>query len=618
MRYTVVSLVTAIVCIAGAGSAARRVLHYEGALTYHLAFTEYDTTHLQAVTGNSRQVNYRVRVQVAGTYSTAFVARKNHCSLYAVQLGIESARFQINGRQLATTSRIAAQMQQKFLILLSDDGRLRGMWLAPMSPFASDYVRRILGTMEVVHPVTGNPPKRWDTAEADVLGRYRANYQCLRGGEHTGTIVKTRLTYNATAERVSRGTDAQKPIPTPSGKLTAHVNLQNWQIGSILASYMDKERLHGKVVSTSRYQLTIVLQASKPVSLAAARQNDMLAKRLRRTPVVTLLQNTTESAEQNLEQNALGDSSLQTLAVSLADLTGETPRQVPPSQDSLLFRKFKALLYLHPQQAAGVGMLMRRSSPGSAALQILADACSANGTAQAQSALQSAVQQHIHSVTALSVLLPSLGMVHRPDHETIKLMSKLAFHGQQPESRQTAQLMLAVIAHTLHAVDPKECTNLFRQLDKRYLYPASLQGKEQFLLVLGNTGLPEALYHIYPFLFSRQAVLRSTALFALRRIRTKEADDLLNRYLAHDPSPEVRYEAASVIGNRTENMATFQLLCARLHVDPSSSVRKQILADLYYSQKAFPVAKSAITWAANHDSLLAVRQYARSLLGAKS
>ncbi len=618
MRYTIFSLVTAIIFLAGTASAARNVLHSNGALTYRLAFTEYDATQLQAITGNAKQVNYKVTTKVTGTYSIAYVAGKNHGSLYAVSLRLASAKFLVNDHQLANSTQIAAQMQQKFLILLSDDGRISGMWLPTMGAFASDYVRRIIGTMEVVHPITSRFQEHWVSNEDDVLGKYIANYHCKRGQQHTATIVKNRVAYNTSSANAPVSTDVKPPIPTPSGTLTAQVNLQNWQITSILARFLDIERLHGQIVSTSRYQLAIQLQAAKPVSLATDRQDELLAKRLRRTPVITVWQNSALAAERNLEKNALGGSSLQTLAVSLADLIGETPRQVPPSQGSLLFRKFKALLYLHPQQAAGLGMLMRRSSPGSAALQILADACSANGSPQAQSALQSAIQQHIHSLPALSVLLPSLGMVHHPDTATVNLMTNIAFHGQEAEIRQTAQLMLGVIVHTLHPLDSTECRKLFRQLDRRQTYPANLQGDEQFLLVLGNTGLPDALPSIHPFLFSKNAVLRSTALFALRRINTLEAGNLLNRYLANDPSADVRYEAATVIGNRLESPATVQLLCARLHADRSSAVRKQILADLYYSQKAFPTAKSAITWAANHDSLQGVRQYAKSLLGAKS
>lgn len=618
MRYTALSLVIAIICLAGTARAARNVLHYNGALTYGLAFTEYDATQLQAITGNAKQANYKVLAEVTGTYSIAYVARKNHGSLYTVILRLESAKFLVNDHPLGNSPQIAAQMQQKFLMLVSDDGHIRGMWLPTMGAFASDYVRRIIGTMELVHPTSGTLPDHWAANEEDVLGKYHANYQCIRGNEHTGTIVKNRVAYNLSAANAPVSADVKPPIPTPSGTLTAHVNLQNGRIASILANFLDIERLHGQVVSTSRYQLAIHLQAAKPVSLATARQDELLAKRLCRTPVITLWQNKEQAAERNLEKNALGSSSLQTLAVSLADLIGETPRQVPPSHASLLFRKFKALLYLHPQQAVGLGMLMQRSSPGSAALQILADACSANGSPQAQSALQSAIQLHIHSLPAMSVLLPSLGMVHHPDTATVKLMTNVAFHGQEAEVRQTAQLMLAVIVHTLRPMDSAECRNLFRQLDRRQSYPANLQGDEQFLLVLGNTGLPDALHQIQPFLFSKMAVLRSTALFALRRIHTLEAGNLLNRYLANDPSADVRYEAATVIGNRSESAATIQLLCKRLHADRSSAVRKQILADLYYSQKTFPTAKSAITWAANHDSLQGVRQYAKSLLGAKS
>jgi hypothetical protein len=122
-----------------------------------------------------------------------------------------------------------------------------------------------------------------------------------------------------------------------------------------------------------------------------------------------------KEGEAAIHKSELGNDTLESLLSDLAraDATSAQSKNYTP-----LYLKFKALVYLHPEDCVTLGKLLVSALPRSVKMQILAGALSAVGHAQAQAAITTAIQARSKDWLALSLLIPVLGGLNNPTPNT--------------------------------------------------------------------------------------------------------------------------------------------------------------------------------------------------------
>ncbi len=580
-------------------------------IVYHLACTDSDRTYLASIHPGTPAPEYILQTTLQGTCTVACLQQQKGSALLCITIHADAFFFRVNGRDIADQSALCTQIQHPFLVRMQQNGTFHTLWLSSGQKLAGQLLQRMLGEMEVVFPSARGIPQRWGAQEQDAFGKYKALYIKQAGHSQHTLITKTRTFYYPQQTQSSSIEKAVSTVCLPAGHAVIRLFRHSGQLWSLHAADQINEMLNGRKIAASTYTLHMQYTAENQLSAPQQRRILVYAARLTRSAPFTLWQNQAYLAERNLQKTALGNSTLQSLTHMLAGIANIPPQKVPRQERSMLFRKFRALIVLHPSESPAIAMLIIQSPSDGAALSILADACLAAGTPQAQAALAAAVRADMHHNNALALLIPALGMSPAPDRQTISLIQSLAFNAPSQLARQTAQLLLGVLAHTLQHKQPLLAKKLTLLLLNR-LVTSTKEEKEQFLFALGNTGMPMVLPHIAHFISTPDAQVRATAVFALRRIRTSAAELLLQRAL-HDSSSQVRYEAVTVAGSRPANKTTINLLCQQLHSEQDAAVQKQILADLSAWRKQSSVSLAALHWAASYAASESVRRYAHTL-----
>jgi hypothetical protein len=241
------------------------------------------------------------------------------------------------------------------------------------------------------------------------------------------------------------------------------------------------------------------------------------------------------------------------------------------------------------------------------------------GTAEAQAALGRLLDVRRGDADFVKLLVPSVGFLEHPTPAIEQAVRTLAADDPRPQIRTMAGLSVGIMASHLDATDPARARAIVADVDARLRAantPAELGAQ---LTVLGNAGTADAGQVASRYLDDDRAAVRASALEALRRVTSPDAEAALLRALAADPDPTVRASAAWAMGHRPATPANLRAQAAVLLVETDERVARPLADNLWNGADAdrrFAIA-TLDTVAARH-ALPSIRDAVRALLASQA
>lgn len=215
--------------------------------------------------------------------------------------------------------------------------------------------------------------------------------------------------------------------------------------------------------------------------------------------------------------------------------------------DDALYRQAVAALSIYPQSALMYEAQLRTTAPQSLTFQMLSNALAEEHGVGSQAALNNLLLQRGHEWPVMYELLPLLTLMPEPGNPLTETVKHMAFYAPDSLIRGTAQLTLGGMVLQIGKKAPAQASQITRSIVTQLKTQCS---DLQYLLVLGNTGNPEALPEIEPYLASEKHPLFQTALQSLRFMPGQEVSERLERYRKHSDKT-IRTTVAEVLQFRT-------------------------------------------------------------------
>lgn len=504
---------------------------------------------------------------------------------------------------LAQAEETRADLQRSILAFVDAQGRIRAVHIDPnMASLPHAFARALLASTQVALPV--DPANTtWETTEHDPNGVYSASY---RRKPDMAVITKKRTSYRPMERSHSIRRLPVNHIIEPSGELTIRFDESAGRVESIAGREATTVRMNGKIVARGETNVKMTFLRAETLDAKAQKTLRDGCERLKAAPAIALSTAVSDTAQlAAIHRSDLGDASVDSLLAELANLEADQ------KSDTQLYFKLKALISLQPEVCPRLAKVLSAAAAQSRTMQILADALSSVGHAQAHAALAEAIRARGEDERALALLVPALAMVETPTPAAEDALRELADRTPHPSIRQAAELGLGTMAHQL--AGSERATAIARGMAKKLQAATSDDSRRQLLLALGNAGSDETLDAIVPHLKAAAPEVRGAAAAALRWLKTPRADEQLCNILATDADATVRLEAATALGFRTMTSATFAAHRTAFANDASSNVRAAVLQNIGRSRGAFSEGRSIVTQALSDPSEV-VRDEAAGIL----
>ena len=487
------------------------------------------------------------------------------------------------------------------------------------SKLSQSFARSLIGLTQFVFPNDRlDKLNQWKTQEEDPNGRYVAQYRRVNPG--AGNSIGTgRITFQKTITRYLPA--SAKPSPTefnvettitPTGSLMATFDQKNGWVSALVGAESQTIEVAGKTVAHTKSTLGLnyfseaVLRADKLAALRAT--NSQLEKSVASTSLSAPVSK--DETEANIERTELASDDLETLLSDLAKLEAESSDR----NETPLYLKFKALIYLHPESSATLGQMLATADAKSLTMRVLTGALGSVANPHAQTALVSAIKARPTDWPALSMLIPALDQAGEPTLLAEKTIHDLATQSSNPDIASTAELTLGAMARNLANTSPERATRIVDSIIKQIDLSSSVDTTRQLLLALGNAGSAQAYPTIARFTTDSSPLLRAASASALRWVDSDQSSALLIKLLSSDPEPSVRLEAARALGFRQINANSFEAQKQSFAIEKDEKVRLALLRNLWKARAVFPEARQLIEKAATSDVSEDVRKASTELL----
>ena len=562
------------------------------------------------------------KTTVQGQLLVAVVNVKDHKVVLAYRLRNAIVKFIANGEEDdADAELIKSDLSRNIFAVLDPRGKVLSVRFdSATGKLSQGFARALIGAMQFVFSSEGSDKlNQWETNEEDTNGQYVARYQRVnhRSVNAKGT-VRSSITFQKQITRYLRTTTKSSPTEfnlestiTPAGSLMAMFDQNNGRVIALNGTQSQTIEVAGKTVAHTQSTLGLSYvgeEAAGPVKLAALRAaNSQLERTVAATPLSASISK--EEREASIERTELATDNLEKLLADLAKLESahgdknETP----------IYLKFKALIYVHPESSAPLGQVLAKADPESLTMRVLTGALGVVGNPPAQAALVRAIKARSTDWPALSMLIPALDEASAPTPLAEETIRELASQSPNPDVASTAQLTLGAMARNLAETSPERATMIVDSLIKQINSSSSAVTTRLLLLALGNAGSTQAYSTIARFTSDSSPALRIAAAVALRWIDSDQADTELIRVLTADPESAVRLEAATALGLRQINANSFEAQKQAFAMDKDEKVRLALLRNLWKGRVVFPEARELIEKAATSDASEDVRKAATEL-----
>lgn len=571
--------------------------------------------------GDSRSGS-TLRVHVVGAYVETVLGGAGDQMQLALAFRGPRAVLEMEGQPNPQgAAMLEADLSRWAFAVVTSDGRVVGLRTHPLtSGLAASVLRAWCGVTQFVVPAARG--RSWATEEDDPAGVYAARYEVesQAGADGTATSVvtirKAKGPYRERApERSARGPTVVPTRMVASGSLLGRMHASGGFLVHLEGSDVQLVEASGKAIARST--MTVRVDRTGEAQATAAALEDLREEH----EVVEMLSDAlplswrppeAEFAKAGLRAD-LGDATLESL---LAELEGEErgPRPLPAS--SALFRKFRALVWLHPEAVETLGALLERASARGPTLTLLSDVFADVGTAQTQALLSTALTKRRSEREAVGVLLNALTAVPEPTPVAVDAVQRIAFAPTDAETSFAASLALGSMAKRLAAFSEERAEAVAATLVAQLEAASDPAIVRNLLLALGNAGSTRSLPAIQRFLDHTSPALRAAAVDALRFLPGDGVDLLLGAALRTDADASVRLTAAGAFAYRTLTPDSCSAQLAALKDEKSDLVRIALLENLWKARDAFPEAGQVVRHVAEKDPSPDVRERARAMIEA--
>jgi HEAT repeat protein len=506
------------------------------------------------------------------------------------------------------------------------NGRIAAVWFdSTVSKVSQHFIRTLLASLQCVLPETsGLGATTWQTIEDDPNGRFQARYDMIsRTGSRKGkqasssspSFRKSKTAYVSSKQKSSRQKKELLQLVKPSGTLNIRWNKRDGIIHSMEGA--ERQNIYVNMRQVGKASNTIHLQYLSARMLGNAEREQLSDERnahIRTAQQVSLSE--TESAQhiqKTIQKAELGNATFDSLLTELfkveqARIKGEK------YNDTRIYLKFYALIYLHPEVCGTIGTLLSNADPSSVTRSVLAGALSRIGHKEAQEALMVAIKAKRDDPKSVFALILPLREIPEPTQQLVDFVQELAFHSTLWQISSAAQLALGSMARNLADIAPVRSDKIVQPFLHMLDTSVSLSVRRQCLLVLGNAGTIHAMPAILRRASDTLAEIRAVAASALRWIEQPRADSMLCALLVADKDSAVRMEAAIALGYRDMNEAVLTIEAITYHKEPCAGIRLQILNNLWKGRERLPSLPSLILEIADNDQFEKLRNAAKDFI----
>jgi hypothetical protein len=562
----------------------------------------------------SSGLSHSVHAAAQGELEVTVLGRQGERVHLAYRLRKPEVQLAIDGQLDAERGRaIQGELARALLAEVGPSGRVLAVRLGADGS-ASAFTRALLSAVQVVLP--GNTTGGWEVEEDGPGGTCVARYEARPAGQRgTFCLRKRTLRYLSARRPAEDVSDIEARMELrPGGEREALVDGRRGWVVSLTGTETTATVLQQRTVAHSETTVSLTLlreEAVRQEERASLRDEGMG----RAAAFVALSEREGEEATETALQRAeLGTATADDLLAELARAERAPAGQV---DETALYLKFKALVYLQPGVSARLGHRLASAQAGGPTLRVLTQALSAAGRAPAQAALAEVVLQRRDDWPALAEMVPALGLAREPTPGAETALRELAARARNEDVRSTAQLALGLMARNLSSRHPARADGIVRWALAELAGARHAGERRQFLLVLGNTGSALAWPALRGHLSAAEPEVRGAAVAALRGLEGRDVESALCRALK-DAHASVRLEAALALAARRANEAIVAALVEALGRDEAVTVRLAVLNNLAQARAAFPEAERALRQA-GQSTVKEVREAAQQLLaeGAK-
>jgi hypothetical protein len=504
---------------------------------------------------------------------------------------------------------------------IDKDGRIRSLRFDPsVSGATANFIRALLGAMQFARPEAAEAT-HWEIEEDDSSGHYIAQYDETaaipppsgQGQNALRTFRKTKLEYfRSTSDDERELPEAEKTI-LPEAAFDVTFDSDKGRIETVSGSETQTILIAGKIVGEARNKIQLILSTEDqaPQGEIASAVEDNVARRQAIDPMALSASPSERAQLTAIYRSQLGNDSIETVKTALYDIE----RGSSKLSYSEAYSKVKALIFLHPEVCAELGMVLRDADPTGPVVQLVAGALAAVGSDEAQEALIAAIKTRGGDTASVQPFLVALGAVKRPTLAAQVAVEELAWQGSGSDLENAAQLVLGVMAHNLKQRSPQRAAEIVERATAKL---SAVSGAESELIaLLGNSGVAEALPIVARFLDHPSPEIRGGAALALRFIDGEPVDEKLARVMTSDQYVSVRLQAETAFEFRNITQTTFEAYAMALRSDASASVRMRVMSNLWRNHDDYPEVIAVIERVAMNDPSKEVRSAAMRLVASR-
>jgi len=286
--------------------------------------------------------------------------------------------------------------------------------------------------------------------------------------------------------------------------------------------------------------------------------------------------------------------------------------QISRDQETGVYLKLKALIYLRPDDARALGRYLSKADPSKRSSELIVTALSTVGSPEAQDALCAAIREKGDDPLALAAFGPLLGRIQHPSEHVLAVLETLSTSAN-PDTRSIALLALGAAAKNVAHYAEARSSRIVEALEFRL--PVSVgNDKTDLLLALGNTGSDSAMETLLGSKADDSPLVRRTISLALGGFESVESDRAQCEMLRKDPDPRVRATAAQAVAPRNRMKPVKDALMEAAKEDDTEAVRIASLFALTTLIDTDQTVRQLIADVAHKDVSEVVRQQAARLL----
>jgi HEAT repeat protein len=311
------------------------------------------------------------------------------------------------------------------------------------------------------------------------------------------------------------------------------------------------------------------------------------------------------------------DGPAPTLDALLGGLTSAGDEALGPAMKDAYFALVEALRG-NPELVTAIEVLLATADREDPQARVALGALVGAGTPEAQAALGRLLDARRGDADFVKLIVPSVGFLDHPTPAIEAAVRALASDDPRPQIRTMAGLSVGIMASHLDVTDPARARAIVADIDARLLAAATPADIGAQLTVLGNAGTADAGRVATRYLGDDRAAVRASALEALRRVTSPDAESALLRALAADPDPTVRASAAWAMGHRPATPANLRAQAAALLVEDDERVARSLADNLWNgadADRGFAIA--TLETVATSHALPPVRDAVRALLASQ-